>query len=263
MPRKISIDELKLFEMAHMFISEISSRCLKAIREECLPSIMSIHPYFNYEYNLKNSFSGFNFEEDVVKNLVNSFKSHKAVSTIRESLKIVPKIKNDISEKELSDIIETTIQQIYRSGIFNPPNEIRQLRIVSDNNSSQYHISKICFAITSLKSSLLTLNQILYQAFLYDKLLSFNEENVFSVGSRKTHCIGSVLEVSTQPLQEEVFFLDSESLIYLNIPNGGLYKGLASIESINNNLINQECGPNFTYELRIVNDDLSFFPNLS
>lgn len=261
LPRKLSNDDVGLLESAHHCISEINLTCLESIQKKCFPSILSIFPYFNIAYDNKFPDNHLNINSDYINRLAESFRTHTAINTINESLQIVPEIK-EIPQIELAIAVEEITQRIYKSGLSSPPEEIIQLKHVIDKSSKQHHSLKTLLAISSLKSSLLTLTQILFQAFLSDKLISFDEKNIFSYKGPSLHSIGKTIKVSIQPLGDE-FSLHPTDLIHLNIPDPNFpINELASIDSSSMSF-SQEYGENLTYGLRLIDDDLSFFPNIS
>lgn len=261
LPRKLAEGDVQLFETAHFFISEVLSACLSTIEPSCIPLISSISPYFGYPYTFKNKFPNIDIENKHTQSLFDSFKKHRSISSFKECIQAVPQIR-DIKSIDLAGTVEAFTQRIYKSGIFEAPKEIFQLELMTDKNSQQYKLSKSILALVSLKSSLINLTQLLFQAFLNDTLVSFDENNVFSYEGPNSNVIGNAISISLQPSGKEIF-LHPFDLVFLNIPqHDSFISGLATIESTQMSF-SQEYGDNFTYGVRIVDDDLSMFPNLS
>jgi hypothetical protein len=160
-------------------------------------------------------------------------------------------IQNIPSEKYLGPVL-AFIKKIERYGVHNTPEDFKDLNFKED--SPEYILNKLLFSLMSFRKILENINQLIYQAFLMDKLVVLSDNNIINILENNTHMIGQGLTILIQPIAREIFtILGDLILIRHNFSN---INELCVVEEENISF-NMELGNQIEFKLRTVDDNLN------
>lgn len=255
---KLSEEEVSLLGYGHKYILEINKLCFEII-ERILPnSTASINPYAHYEYTLAHQKNSFNLNNELIKNFISNFEKLPTILDIIDCISREPKLIN-VSRDDLFNSVNKIGKQIYKFGTFDESPEFQDLDSRLRKKFPQDIFFVLILSLASLKTSIKVLDQLLYQAFLCDKLISFDEENVYQINKHVHNSIGESLSVAIQLNGPEIL-LDPSDLVFINIPYKGV-KGLAIIEAMKI-IPSHDFGDTISFSMRMVDGNLSYYHNL-
>jgi len=258
----LSPNELSLLEKTHRFILQIDKNCRDYLGTILPNAVDAINPYLQHNYKFQHvSDKGIDLNLESIGNLCASFRQHPSLRIIREHLTHTNNI-HQIPKEHLSRVVLTILSRIDSYGLFNVPPDLQQLEITVKKNSQGYHVGKILTALVALKTSLSILNQLLYQAFLYDKLVVLNQENVFQIEKHYRNFLGESISVSSQFLNHEIFSNTGGIVLIKLRSNNHKIDGLYRIERINVSL-SADFGSSMKIGLRRIDNNLNCYPGLT
>ncbi len=258
----LSPGELSLLERIHRFILQIDKNCRDYLGAILPNAVDAIDPYLQHDYEFQHALDkSIDLNLEPISNLFAAFEKHPSLRIIREHLTHRNNI-YQMPEERLSRVILTIMSRIDSYGLFNVPPDLQQLEITVKKNSQRYHVGKILTALVALKTSLSILNQLLYQACLYDKLAVLNQDNVFEIGKHSRDFLGESISVSSQLLNHEIFSnAGGIVLIKLRLNNHKI-DGLYRIES-NDVSLSADFGSSMKLGLRRIDNNLNCYPGLT
>ncbi len=258
----LSPDELSLLERTHRFILQIDKNCCDYLGAVLPNAVDAIDPYLQHDYKFQRvPDKGISLNLESIGNLCAAFEQHPSLRIIREHLTPRNNIRQ-IPKERLSCVVLTIVSRIDSYGLFDEPPDLQQLEITVKKNSQRYHVGKILTALVALKTSLSILNQLLYQAFLYDKLAVLNQENVFQIGKHSRSFLGESISVSSQLLNHEIFS-NAGGMVLIKLPlNNHKIDGLYRIER-NDVSVSADFGNSMKLGLRRIDNDLNCYPGLT
>lgn len=237
---------------------------LQYINEKCIEDIVAKHP------NLKNVltiYSLFDYPEYAydINTLIDVNKLTPLISSFKNS-DIIKCILN-FNQNELSKIPENVFlnvilelrERIIQSGVNNIPEDFHEI-IVNHNPSVQIVLAKIFLIILSTREMINNILNMLYQAFLTDKLSIFDENNIINIDSYNKTLLSSGLIILTQPTKAD-FHTNVTDLVLCNIPEFNINNDLFFVEGTQFSF-SQENGQTKKYFLRMLDDNLNPYFNL-
>lgn len=258
----LSSNELSLLEKTHRFILQIDKKCSNYLGAILSNAIDAIDPYIKYSYKFQHTpDKGIDLNVGPVNNLCAAFTEHPSLKIIRKYVSHTNNI-HQVPKKRLLDAVLTTVNRIDSSGLFNVPSDLEKLEMTVRKSSQEYYVSKILTALVSLRTSLSMLNQLLYQAFQFDKLTVLDKNNVFEIERHSKNLLGESISVFSQLLSHEVFSnTGGITLVKLHWNNYEI-DGLYHIERINVSL-NADFGSSMKLGLRRIDINLNYYPGLT
>lgn len=248
--------EIEILEKAHLFIYEFNR--------------ILINRHFGSFNNVKRSLQVYNHKENDFKFSINKYFDNKIYERLLGSFSDTLSLRNildtnmrlvqNIKFEHVYGFIEEMDKRIINAGVFKSPTDFDELRFNNRQTDVEKELQRFLFSVLVLKKQIQLVNQLLYQAFLTTKLVSFDENNIYDIKNFNQNTIGTGLQVFIQPNSEEVF-LDVGDIIFLDINYGNQIKDLAFVEGKKTNF-SKETGTNEIYDLRIINDDLNPYSNL-
>lgn len=258
----LSPDELSLLEKTHRFILQIDKNCCDYLRAILPNAVDAIDPYIQYNYKFRHTpDKGIDLNAESVNNLCAAFREHPSLKIIRKYLTHTNNI-HQIPKEVLLGAVLTIVSRINSSGLFNVPSDLQQLEITVRKNSQEYYMSKILTALVALRTSLSILNQLLYQAFQFDKLAVLNRNNVFEIEKHSENFLGESISVFSQLLNHEIFSNTGGIILVKLQSNNYKIDGLYHVERINVSL-SADFGSSMKLGLRRIDNNLNYYPGLT
>lgn len=258
----LSQNELAILEQAHRFILQINKNCCEHLKPVLPNAVYSIDPYVQYNYKFQNSNNKtIDSNVDSIRNLYATFTNHPSFKIIQ---KYVPQIKNikHVPKEYFLTIVLRIVEDIISSGPFTTPSELRNLEFTLKKNSQEYYISTIIKALIALRSSLSLLDQLLYQAFQFDKLSLLDQNNIFTIEKRSGNLLGESMSILIQPIGRELFSNPNDTILVKLKSDNHNIDCLFRVEGINLTF-NRDFGTTQKFGLRKVDDNLNPYPRLT
>jgi hypothetical protein len=191
----------------------------------------------------------------VCDGLVEAFKQHHAASIVRSKIIEYPQF-SQINIQAYLIAINKIRHSISNTGLFGIPKEISDLNSPFIQGHPEKSLAQLMMALISVQDSLENLDQLLYQAFVDDSLVTFDNDNIIEINKSITNYIGESLQLLIQPLNMELLARPGD-LAYVSIeaekfPKKGLFKIYnQSIKFLSKYGTTEDVG------LRGINEDLS------
>ena len=256
--QRLSQEEHSLLMWAHCEIQSINRLCLKPLIDVDLSYFAITTPYNDLE-------SSISCPADPPKwvtgpplaDLLEAFANHPARVLALETLPAIASA--SISEVDLTRAVLRLSTELKNAGpmeapegfmqaIFHPPNEDLARAVL-------FHVG----SLVSLRASLSSLNQLLFQAALYDTLPTFSSDNLIDIQGPTRHAAGSGTTVLCQP-HDKLRGLSAASIFYFDSPfddemRKALTSGLFRAQGFTLKM-SQENGTTFGFPLWKLDDHL-------
>ncbi|WP_437798926.1 hypothetical protein [Sorangium sp. So ce693] len=251
----LTSDERALLSEAHGVIMQVNRACLAAVSDVAPYAVSGCDPYGQFG-RLDVSQSRESFSPELLASLRTAMAATPAVQLfghfggeIHEE--VVKKAGEYIERRLLSLDVDSVPQDLLE--LLQPP-----MRLGAQATA------KLGTAVAAVRSSIRVVDQLLFQAFVRDRLFSFDESNVFAVPSCRQRGvgIGHVIE-STLP-QGRSLPLDSGEVVVLAGSVGTNKEGNRAFCSVGNMVVkfSQDAGRTMTVQLRELDDHACEFPEL-
>jgi hypothetical protein len=252
-------EELALLQEAHEFLLDIN-RCLVGEVPHRIPELAGlIDPYYLKGLPKYSGPRRYDLQAAPIRHLCKAFEQHPAWNVISTS----PVPLHSISWQNAQTIrsqIEAMTAKIHAVGCAEAPSDIETLqRMARANPNHQGHFRTLP-AMVVLKGVLINLDQLIYQAFQYDKLPVLDETSVFSFSSG-FHMVGHYTNVRAVPT-ESTIHLGPGDLVLVKI---ALEQGVIdSLHCIGSSRISfsQDTGFECEFHMRRVDKNLNCYEGL-
>lgn len=250
--------ERELLKKAHFIINYLCKKCISKIISRIPNLTNTLNPYFqfsypNYSLNIHDL-----IDIQVFKNIEDQFNDSMPVKNIY-NLPSDLSIKID-SEKYLGLVIGFT-NRINNCGVHDSPKDFNDLYLRYTPGSQEYNALKLLFSVLCVREILKIMNQLLYQAFLNNKLPLLDQDNIINISKQNSHSVGEGITLLNQPNGDEIFSNPGD-LILLKVQLN-TYK-LDTLCFIDEKTLSfsKDFGDTQEFYLRVVDDDLNPFMNL-
>jgi len=224
-------------------------------------AVDSIDPYIqhNYSFQIADKVT-ISIEDESLNDLFIAFKNHPSFMVIQ---KYVTQIQNieQVPQKYYSAIIPRIINDIISCGLFSTPPVLREFTYTLKKESREYFVSKIIMALVALRASIAALDQLIYQAFLLDKLNILDENNIITIEERAGNLLGESLSILTQPTGTELFSNPNDMIFVKLKSSHHNIDGLFHIIGINISF-SADFGNTQKFDLRRVDENVNPYPRI-
>ena len=245
------------FEKGHSFINTVNNYCLNPLVELIPNSYKVINPYWEMGRGLKNSSENIKIKYASFDRLVQSFQLDKPYKILRNRLRYIPKIK-EMKEEDVYKAVYSLLERIKKFGLKHYPEDFVALSFSINQKNPESMLAAILFCLIHIFSSLKSIDQILFQSFISDKLTCLDEDNVFNIISMQSNIISDIIEVGTV---ETIPF--PGDVIIVKLPHSVIpYKdNFCLIENIELKF-SQDYGNETIVGMRCINNSASYYGNL-
>jgi len=251
----LSEKEIELLRKAHFILEYLDGRCTSIVTAVIPNSGKALDPYSQFSYSKRD----FNIAEIVDQNiftlLISAFHSSDIVQNI---LSISPELSKKIPASEYFGAAFSFIKRLERCGVHDTPEDFKEIKYTITRDSAEYLVQKLLFSVMCLRKILTNINQLLHQAFLSDKLIVFNEDNIVDIVKYNHHHAGEGITLLIQPLGNE-FLVDLGDIVLVKCgTDPHKLDKLCMVEGISTSF-NNEFGTTQVYKLRVIDDNLNPF----
>lgn len=245
----------KALELAYVQILYLYRECVQWLPPKVR---LSVDPYSNFEYSVREvdgRENNFLFSSPAADVFASNFKLHRAYGIACEG---VPKDIDRMSREKIESIVRAYSEDFLKG---ERAEEVTEMIYRIDRGSAKFRAFRYIMSLVSLRASLYTVCQMVYQATYQERLYCFDEENIVSY-STGGNIVREVIRLRSY-MDGSQFGIRSGDLAYLNLDDGKGYKrrGLHEVRAINHNF-DKETGWSMGYELIPVDDELSPFSRL-
>lgn len=246
----LTSDQLELLTLVHNQLAHLDRECISNLLQKLPNSAKAIDPYSRYDYvpPLVNKLVDI-IDKESLRIMANTFSQHPGINKAIDSASFVQNLTPDQYKNEilrLNDII-------VKSGVLNAPKWLTNIMTI---NAPQRTILRHFTALTCIRESLLTLNQLIYQAILIDKLPTLDENNIINIEHINDNFISKGISVTSQ---SSIFFsvIETYDLVLIKCKSRGINSAkLCRVESIERSVSN-DFGESVKLHIREVDDNLN------
>ncbi|MFG6113662.1 hypothetical protein ACGTN9_00640 [Halobacillus sp. MO56] len=255
---ELSQKHFNLLTKLHKEFMFVDEKIIKLLPDNLIHR-RTLNPYSMYGNVVSKDLSSFKssiFSEDQLERLKSSFRKHKGFQEIGKIPVNLYSELNKVSDEKIENTNYVFTDRLYKAGVMTYPDDMLEA-IRSAKRGNALIPLKYMFSLMCIRESIHTLNQLIYQAFLQDKLPVYNEDNLISIESSshlggEGYTLKSQYEYNSKPrdLVHVINPYDTE-----HIPK------LCQIESATISFKN-EFGSHEDLKLRVIDEDLNPFKGI-
>lgn len=249
-------EELVLLSKAHKQIVQLNIKCIATLSADLPQCVRAVDPYGRFEYEEPCGVpEGDILTAEAIEEMAASFHKHPAMKVALQS--ILPATRNMTESKYVESMLKFN-EILIKAGVFKAPDDFTNIIFSQAKDSLQRTIARHIIALTCIRASLSTLDQLIYQAILNNKLPLLNENNIIEIGPVSNNLAGNGLSILYQP-SAQLFIADICDLVlvkseHLDMPLGQLWQ----VEGLHHEY-SQEFGHTEELILREVDENLNPF----
>lgn len=256
----LSSDELSLLEEAHQFLLDLNVAILDNVTHKLPQLLNSINPYSQYKWLPQQSGERlYDINIAPIQVLCDEFGQHPALKVIMATPPAIKALSTG-DHREIESQLEDIIAEISAVGCSEAPRDLEALGRMARNDPHGYEWYRVLASLVTLKSSVLNLDQLIYQAFQYDRLPVLDDTNAFDI-FWGTHAVGHYTTVLAVPT-ESTFHLEPGHLVLVKIP--AEHDDIDGLHSIGSSRLtfSQDTGYECEYQMRRVDENLNCYEAL-
>lgn len=251
----LTSDERALLSEAHGIIMQVNRACLTAVNDVAPYAVSSCNPY--------GQFGGLEVSqprESLSSELLASLRSAMAATP---AVRLFGQFGDEIPEELAKRTGEYIERRLLSMDVNSVPRDLLDL-LQPPMKMGVQASAKLGTAVAAVRSSIRVVDQLLFQAFVRDKLFSFDESNVFAVRYSERCGVGIGHGIESLLPQGRSLPLDSGEVVVLAGSVGGSKEGNHAFCSVGNMVLkfSQDAGSTMTVQLRELDDHACEFPDL-
>lgn len=251
--------ERQILNNIHKQILALNDQCLIPIKEEIPQVLLSVKPYNEYEVRLDSTEPNLTlFSLSDIVDFAKLFHTHPSFLKAKETLSLLPK---QIPEDRYPNGV---LQFIY--GLENPQDKsvndtLAKIDIGEKLDSPARMTIRHFASLACIRSSLQTLNQLLFQALLEDQLPKIHENNIIDIEINRSVYEGSKPKIIYQP-DNKIDIVSPGELVFIDYSLGNeIIKGLFRVEQMGFKY-SKDLGTEVEVVLRDIDENLNPFYSL-
>ncbi len=251
-------EKRQLLAGAHMRIVHLNMDCISSLTTLIPNCAHGVNPYGAFNYKPAIDFN----EIDIIDNrdmevLAKSFQMHPAIQIAIEDANTFAQ---RFSERDYVESISKINGWIARAGVLKAPKQLDEAILGIPKTDPNRIILRHLIAQLCLRASLESLNQLIFQAVLNNKLSVISEDNIIEIQNAVRHLCGHGLSILIQPTAE--FKLEPNDLILVKLPDSRIsHNMLCCVEEYTVSQ-SQEFGTTMRVDLREIDDNLNPYGGL-
>lgn len=249
-------EERRLLAIAHGQILQVNQQCIAPLAEALPTRVKAVDPYSRFPQVPFADAREVSFvDQRAVSAMANSFHEHPAIEIALQGIGLV---QEQASEDEYAKAVFDLTECLLHKGPLDAPEQFTEIAYRDSASSPRRTIARQLAALMSIRSSLRTLDQLVYQAVLSDKLSLLSDDNVINIAGPIRHPAGQGIRVVYQP-SEEAQLIEKMQLLLVKCsrPTAPLEE-LVRAESVEVE-VSQGLGEAVTVEFRVINENLNPF----
>jgi hypothetical protein len=260
----LSPKERVLIRRAQASIERLNRSCASALTSLGVPFEV-VNPYSRRQYDVLKERPLALFSSTALNRIALAFESHSAVRCLRE---LEPPVQMVYEKKfgpgwanELAGQVAAITTQIYQAGAMRAPDELGRTILGLSTQSEIGRITAFICSLLSIRASIATVDQLVYQALLGDKLISIDKSNLVAIRQLTSHMAGTGLSISVQA-GERTIALEPPTIVFLDVTAEHLTLNTpAQVEQFNFSS-DRDWGDLIGLEVRTLNEDMHPFSPL-
>ncbi|MHC5717889.1 MAG: hypothetical protein ACYTX0_38775, partial [Nostoc sp.] len=136
------------------------------------------------------------------------------------------------------------------------------VRDIPEKNTNEYWAYCLIRCAVCINSILRNINQLIYQAFLREQLVVFNEDNIIYIGKHQSNFVCEDVELTIQAQEETIPCLPFDIVLMKYTSGKNEVKTFANIISLRFSIGIGNQGMTQGFDLRVVDESLNPYPAL-
>jgi hypothetical protein len=198
--------ERGILTQAQKQVEALDKRCVSKLTEAVPECSLAINPYSRFNYEIPEGTDDVQlYDEQLAQILFESFHLHPAISIALESRKSFKAIVPENKRQSTLDIAKTVLnleQSLLAAGPLLAPRRLFELLITQPPGTANEALLDYICALTCIKASLDTLNELLYQAILTNKLPVLDNDSIIEFGNIVGTSVSKGFTVKYQPTEK-------------------------------------------------------------
>jgi hypothetical protein len=246
-------DEYELLCRAHFIIEYLNNQLVQGLIED-IPNLSGVlNPYCLFSYKEPD----FNISELIDVNIFGSIiKSFRTIPPYLTLNKVPLNISTKINEDGYIQGALEFIRRIEERGVHEIPEDFHELRNAKLMNTPERIVQMLFFSVMALRKTICNIDQLIFQAFIKDKLVVLNEENIINIVHNNTHMIGRGLTILIQPTYNEFTAHPGEIILVKFQTKNYKIDKMCFVEGMKSRFLNEN-GDTIEFNLRVLDDNLN------
>lgn len=246
---------LDSFSIGNNYIRKINSLCLAPLLELLPEAYEVVDPYWYIDQG-KKFYTDIEIRSDKVDSFIKHFHTIKPFELIKSRLNLAPDLKR-IGTKGFTVGIHEIKKRIAKAGLGNCPKDLFEFTLKSNMKSLEALLNTVFLALVYLNSSIQCIDQLLFQKFTTNKLISLDENKIYNISKISSNAIGKIYELC---ITDGVYF--SGEIIHTSFKSGQLsVNDFCFIEGVSIHF-SQDFGNEIKVNLRVLDDNFSAYGNI-
>ena len=247
--------ERQLLASAHNQFIQLNEQCVAPLTAELPKCTKAIDPYSQFPHSAPPAVSeGDVLAPEAIQAMATSFHQHPAINT---ALRGIEPVVDSLTEDQYMEAVLKLNDSFLKAGVLDAP-KFTEITFTHSQDSPKRIIACRLVALICVRASLATLDQLIYQAILSNKLPVLNEDNIVRIREHTTHLAGGGLSIIYQPNEQagitDLGYLVLVKCTSLKVP----IDQLCRVERTNFKF-SQDFGETVQVELREIDENLNPF----
>lgn len=161
----------------------------------------------------------------------------------------------------LAGQVAAITDEIYQAGALKAPDGLGRTVLGLSTRSEVGRLTAFVCSLVCIRASIATVDQLVYQALLGDRLISIDKSNMVATPQLTSHMAGNGLSISVQP-DERLVPLEPPAIVFLDITAKHLNLNTPAQIEFFNFRGDRDWGDLIRVEVRTLNEDLNPFSPL-
>ncbi|TQI66712.1 hypothetical protein [Clostridium sp. KNHs216] len=244
-------DEKKNLTIGYSILNNINTKCSEPFHIINHQLAYLLNPYSNYIVDGYYKNVDDLFDVTICDGLIAELQNSKIFSLLSE---FKHADMTQISKSKFLSLAESINHQILSSGVHSVPSEIDKL--LMNRQEPIYSTIKYLLATICIREVMKAILELTYQAFLSNKLIVLNNDNITSIDKCTGGLCGKGMTVTIQPNRDEIFLEHGNILLFAPKIRGQQDSSLYRVEELTLKFDN-EWGTSQILKLRMLDDDLN------
>jgi len=216
---QLSPQERRLLESTHRQILRLNSQCVEGLTKRLPKCATAVDPYTRFHYVLPDDTPKTQiFAPEAAHMIAASFREHPAVLL---ALETAEPFYEGITEGSYAEQVFKLTDGLLRAGVSRAPQGLGLLVTMESKDSPNRVVARHLGALICVRASIATLDQLIYQAILSNRLPILNDANMIEIRYRTKHLCGTGISVIYQP-DEQAGIEDLLTLFLIRCPPYGI-----------------------------------------
>lgn len=173
-------EQQQLLAAAHSRFTELNAQCVAPLAEALPNTIRAINPYSRYNYKTPTEFVEIDLLTDEnISNMASSFHGHPQIAIAIESSRILsPHITAEVYHNDVLKMVG----ELEKEGPLKTPEWLRRVCRAEKHDSPHRTYIRHLAALASIRESLRTLDQLVFQKIFSEKLVVLDDDRIIAYG---------------------------------------------------------------------------------